>query len=140
MHRYNMKKRRRVIVFGIFDGIHEGHRDLFRQAREHADELIVIVGRDSASLRWKGKEPKYSQETRLGLVLKEEQVDQAMFGDEEQSTYGVIKAVNPDVICLGYDQKVLAGDLKSWLQLHNKSIPVILLKPFKPETYHNSFF
>ena len=48
-----MKKR--VVVFGIFDGVHEGHRSLFAQALRQAQgkakedvELIVIVGRDSA--------------------------------------------------------------------------------------------
>ena len=57
-----MKKR--VVVFGIFDGVHEGHRSLFRQAKKHGDELVVIVGRDSASLKWKGKRPKHLEETR----------------------------------------------------------------------------
>ena len=57
---FNMRKR--VVVFGIFDGIHEGHRDFFRQAKEHGDELVVIVGRDSASLKWKGKQPKGRQQ------------------------------------------------------------------------------
>ena len=132
-------KKKRVAVFGIFDGVHEGHRDLFRQAKEHGDELVVIVGRDSASLQWKGKRPRYSQEPRLSLVLREEWVDQAVLGDEEQSTYRVLREFQPDVICLGYDQETLAGDLKLWLQMHNKSTPIILLKPFGPETYHNSF-
>ena len=140
MHRYNMKKRNKVVVFGIFDGIHEGHRDLFRQAKEHGDELVVIVGRDSASLKWKGKKPRYSQETRLSLVSREAQVDQAVLGDEEQSTYRVLGVLQPDVICLGYDQEALAGDVKPWLQLNGKNILLIVLKPFGPETYHNSLF
>jgi FAD synthetase len=135
-----MRKRKRVVVFGIFDGIHDGHRDLFRQAKEQGDELVVIVGRDSASLRWKRKKPKYSQETRLSLVSREVQVDQAVLGDEEQSTYRVLGELQPDVICLGYDQEALAGDLESWLQSNGKSTPLILLKPFGPETFHNSFF
>jgi FAD synthetase len=135
-----MNKRKKAVVFGIFDGVHDGHRDLFRQAKEYADELVVIVGRDSASLKWKGKNPMYSQETRLSLVVKEKWVDQAVLGDEEQSIYRVLEELQPDVICLGYDQKALAVDLKLWLQMRNKNTPVIVLKPFRPETFHNSFF
>lgn len=133
-----MRKRKKVVVFGIFDGIHEGHRDLFRQAKEYAEELVVIVGRDSASVRWKGKKPRYSQETRLSLVSREELVDQAVLGDEEQSTYRVLGELQPDVICFGYDQKTLVDDLRSWLQARGKSILLVQLQPFKPDTHHTS--
>ena|SRR3989344_2137501 len=135
-----MGKKKRAIIFGVFDGIHDGHRDLFRQAKEYAEELVAIVGRDSASVQWKGKKPRHSEQERLSLVLNEELVDHAVLGDEEQSTYRVLRELQPDVICLGYDQEALAGDLKPWLQSNGKSTPLILLKPFKPETYHNSFF
>lgn len=135
MHRYNMKK---VVVFGIFDGIHDGHRDLFRQAKKHGDELVVIVGRDSASVQWKGKKPVYSEETRLHLVLKEERVDQAVLGDQEQQTYGVLQGLAPDVICLGYDQDMLKKDLQDWLKREKRSIPCVVLKPYKGSVLHAS--
>ena len=133
-----MGKKKRVVVFGIFDGIHDGHRSLFRQAKKYGKELIVIVGRDSASVRWKRRKPKYSQEDRLMMVAQEKKVDRAVLGDEKQSSYNIIEELHPDVICLGYDQHTLADDLKSWLQSNNKSIPLVALKPFKPKTHHNS--
>ena len=37
---------KKVMVFGTFDGLHEGHLDFFRQAREYGDYLIVAVARD----------------------------------------------------------------------------------------------
>ncbi|MDP2664376.1 MAG: adenylyltransferase/cytidyltransferase family protein [bacterium] len=129
---------KKVVVFGIFDGVHEGHRSLFSQAKEHGDELIVVVGRDSASLRWKNKKPRYSEETRRGLVSKEAGVDSAALGDEEQSSYKVLEDINPDVICLGYDQDFLEEDIKEWLSKTGKNIPLIRLKPYQPETNHNS--
>ncbi len=133
-----MEKRKRVVVFGIFDGIHEGHRDLFRQAKEHGNELVVIVGRDSASLWWKGVKPRHSEQERLSLVQKEQHVDNAFLGDEKQSTYRVLGELQPDVICLGYDQESLADDLKPWLQMYNKGIPIIWLQSFHPDVYHSS--
>lgn len=132
-----MKKR--VVVFGIFDGVHEGHRSLFSQAKEHGEELVVIVGRDSASLRWKRKKPKHSQETRLGLVSQEEEVSQAVLGDEEQSSYKILENLHPDVICLGYDQDDLEQDLRRWLAERGENTPLIRLNPYQPDLHHNSF-
>jgi len=131
-----MKKR--VVVFGIFDGAHEGHRSLFAQAKEHGDELVVIVGRDSACLRLKGKKPKYPEETRRDLVSKEKDVDLAVLGDEEQSTYKVLGELNPDVICLGYDQDNLELDLKKWIEEKGKQISVHVLRPHKADNFHTS--
>ena len=130
---------KKVVVFGIFDGVHEGHRSLFKQAKEYGDELVVIVGRDSASVRWKNKKPRYSEKTRRGLVSKEAGVDSAVLGDEEQSSYKVLEDINPDVICLGYDQEALEEDIKKWLSKTGKNTPLIRLESYQPETNHNSF-
>lgn len=133
-----MGKKKRVVVFGIFDGVHDGHRDLFRQAKEHGEELIVIVGRDSASVRWKGKKPKYPEQERLALVLKEQRVDNAILGDEEQSTYEALRDLNPDLICLGYDQGMLKKDLERWLEQEKRFIPCVVLKSYKGSVLHAS--
>ena len=117
-----MKKK--VVVFGIFDSIHDGHRSFFRQAREYGDQLVVIVGRDSASLRLKEKKTKNPEETRRDLVAKEELVTQAVLGDEEQSSYKVLEELNPDAICLGYDQSNLELDLKKWTEEEQRVIPL----------------
>jgi len=131
--------KQKIALFGIFDGVHDGHRSLFTQAKEYGDELIVIIGRDSASLKWKNKKSKYAEKTRLNLVLKEEQVDQAVLGDEEQSSYKILEELKPDVICLGYDQDDLEQDLRTWLSQKGKDIPLIHLKPYQPDLHHNSF-
>ena len=143
-----MSSLKKVVVFGIFDGVHEGHRSLFRQARLRSAqslglqikdvELTVIVGRDFASLRWKNKKPRHSEEIRRGLVSKEQGVDKAVLGDEEQSSYKILEDINPDVICLGYDQEALEEDIKEWLSKTGKNISLIRLKSHHPETHHNS--
>ena len=132
-----MKKR--VVVFGIFDGVHDGHRNFFAQTKKYGDELAVTVGRDSASLMWKGKKPKHTEGDRLKLVLKELNVDLAVLGDEEQSTYSVLRELNPDVICLGYDQEELAEDLQAWMKGKGKQISLYVLKPHKADSFHTSF-
>ena len=132
-------EKKRVVVFGVFDGIHDGHRDFFRQAREYGDELVAIVGRDEVALQLKNKKPRYSQEERLRFVKREQGIDDGVLGDEEPSSYQVMETLTPDVVCMGYDQQVLAEDLKKWMKAKRKEIPIYFLKPYKPEIFHNSF-
>ena len=116
-----------VVVFGIFDGVHEGHRDFFRQALRAASgqaELIVIVGRDEICRRLKNKTPEHSEEERVQLVAQEPLVDKALLGDQDLSTYQVLAGLKPDVICFGYDQQRLREDLGKWLKQRKQIIEI----------------
>ncbi|MEK7510183.1 MAG: adenylyltransferase/cytidyltransferase family protein [Patescibacteria group bacterium] len=132
------QRKKRVVVFGIFDGIHEGHRSLFTQAKAHGEELMVIVGRDKAAFQLKNKKPRYSERERLQLVLREHMADGAVLGDEEQSSYRVLEELNPDHICLGYDQQMLGEDLQMWMQRKAKKIPISFMEPYQPDVLHSS--
>ncbi|MEK7542084.1 MAG: adenylyltransferase/cytidyltransferase family protein [Patescibacteria group bacterium] len=136
--RTSARQGKRVVVFGIFDGIHDGHRDFFRQAKEYGDELVAIVGRDEICMQLKNKKPRYSENERVELVAKEELVDKAVLGDSKLSTYSVLVQLQPDVICLGYDQDKLQEDLKNWFKTNDKKFAVHRLKPYKPEKFHSS--
>ena len=131
-------KKIRVVVFGIFDGVHEGHRSLFAQAREFGEELVVIVGRDEICRKLKNKTPKFSEEERRSRVEQEPLVSKAILGDKEPSSYEIVEEFKPDVACFGYDQEKLEEDFKNWLQKTGKQIEVHRLFPFEPETYHSS--
>ena len=133
-----MAKRRRVIVFGIFDGVHGGHRALFAQAREHGDELVVIVGRDEICRKLKNKTPRFREEERRKLVEAEALVDRAVLGDTELSSYAVLEDLAPDAVCLGYDQQELGEDFASWAKANNKDIKLVFAKAHKPEIYQSS--
>lgn len=131
-------KKSRVVVFGIFDGVHDGHRDFFRQASKYGDMLIVILGGDGPAKSLKGKEPRHSEEERLDLVRREPWVSKVVLGDKELATYWVLQELSPDAICLGYDQQALGEDLQRWMMAQGQEIPIHFLKPFKPEVFHNS--
>ena len=131
---------KRVVVFGIFDGVHDGHRDLFGQAKEMGDELIVIVGRDEVAARLKGKKPKYSEAERIRMLKQEPLVDDAILGDRALSVYTVLVQCNPDIVCLGYDQQALEKDLREWMVERDKQIKLYRAKPYQEHALHNSLF
>ncbi|MDO8655123.1 MAG: adenylyltransferase/cytidyltransferase family protein [bacterium] len=119
------KGMKRVVVFGIFDEVHEGHRFLFEQAKTYGAELVVVVGRDDFVRTFKNKEPKNSEKSRVEMIQKESLVDMVVLGDEVSSSYQVLSTLRPDVICLGYDQDVLEEDLKRWMAGQGLSIPIV---------------
>ena len=96
----------RIMVFGTFDMIHEGHEDFFRQARALTSNshLIVSVARDEVATRIKGIKPRNSEEARRSAVAEHELVDEAVLGDEE-GYIAHIRENKPDIIALGYDQE-----------------------------------
>ena len=130
--------KKRVIVFGIFDGVHKGHRSFFAQARNYGDELVVVVGRDEVCKKLKGKTPRFSEKERVKLVAVEPLVDKAVLGDPKLSTYSVLEQLNPNVICLGYDQQELKKDLQKWIEEESKGIKLVVAESYKPEIYRNS--
>ncbi len=130
----------RIMVFGTFDMVHDGHIDLFRQARALAEDpvLIVSVARDSATARVKGTAPRRGAEERLALVRACDLVDEVLLGDE-RGYIEHISAAHPDIIALGYDQ---AGEyvdtLEADLQAAGVSVRIVRLHPFQPDIYKTS--
>lgn len=129
----------RVLIFGTFDGLHEGHKDFFRQAKEFGDYLVVVVGRDSTVGRVKKQMPKFNENERLAIVEQCESVDFARLGNEGVSPYEVIKEIKPDIICLGYDQTHFTERLEAKLkEIGMPEVKIIRLKAFEPEKYKSS--
>ncbi|OHA62256.1 MAG: hypothetical protein A2748_01435 [Candidatus Wildermuthbacteria bacterium RIFCSPHIGHO2_01_FULL_45_20] len=127
-----------VMVFGVFDGIHDGHRNLFEQARKYGDELVAVVCRDEMTTQLKGKLPKFSESERVATLKKDALIANAVLGDEYLSSYNILFQLKPNAICLGYDQQTLADDIVPWLKQQKLDIQVIRLKPYQPEMLHSS--
>ena len=74
----------------------------------------------------------------MALVAQEQTVSTAVLGDEELSSYQVLEQLNPEVICLGYDQQELGEDLRRWMNQRGKQIPIHCLQPYEPDKLHSS--
>lgn len=128
---------KKVMVFGTFDGLHEGHLDFFKQAKEHGDFLIAVAGRDVNIKKIKGHFPKKRDRERLTDLQRCKLVDKPVLGYEDDP-YRIIEALRPEVICLGYDQSSFSKNLKKELEKRGLNIKILRLKPFKPNEFHSS--
>lgn len=120
------------MIFGIFDGLHEGHRKLLREAKNLGDYLVVVVAQNHIVEQLKGSQPRLDLAERFAHLESEDGVDQVLVGDEEQGTWQVIKANHPDVIALGTDQKTLKADLESHLNEFNPKPEIVTLDTYEP--------
>jgi cytidyltransferase-like protein len=134
-----MENNKTVVIFGVFDGIHEGHRDFITQASAHGDRLVAIVARDESVLRLKKKMPLHSEADRIKALLNVPGIDLVLLGDIEEGTYKALKEVSPAVVYLGYDQQGLFDNIKQAIKNGIVSdMELILGTPFKPEMFHSS--
>ncbi len=130
----------RIMVFGTFDMVHEGHVDFFRQARSLAPDpyLIVSVARDPIVARIKGAKPRRSEKERCALLERNTLVDEVILGQEDGYIEHIAEA-HPDIIALGYDQKGEFVDrLERDLTDAGVEAKVVRLRAFQPETYKTS--
>lgn len=128
-----------VVVFGVFDLFHPGHRYFLDQSRSYGDPLIVVVTRDSIVSRLKGRLPIDDENIRLNTVRDQPGVDTVLFGDEELGVYSVLHEYRPTAICLGHDQTSLRRDLTE--RMEQKKIPVsrlILMDAYQPDKYSST--
>lgn len=130
----------RIMIFGTFDMIHPGHEDLFYQARSLAPDpyLIVSIARDSAVIRHKGKAPRNGERERLEMLRSHPDIDDAVLGDEK-GYVDHIRAQNPDIIALGYDQHgEYVDDLEDDLRAAGLSVRIVRLEPFQEHAFKTS--
>jgi FAD synthetase len=127
----------KVMAFGTFDLLHPGHKDFLRQAKQHGDELVVVIARDATVQRTKGRKPIHTENERLAAVQAVPGVDRAVLGRTDD-VYKVIADEKPDIICLGYDQTHFVDKLAAKLKEFKLDTKVIRLAAYKPEQYKTS--
>lgn len=129
---------RRVLIFGSFDGLHEGHKNLCKQARALGDFLIACVASDATIRELKKHDPKYPLAERMRTLMQSAVVDGVIEGDEASHTWNVLQKVQPDTIALGYDQKELKEALEAYLATQSQKPTIVVLNAYKPEVFKSS--
>jgi len=127
---------KKVMVFGTFNILHPGHLNFFRQAKKFGDKLYVVLARDCTVKKIKKYSP-FNEIERKQKLMKLPMVDEVILGHISDKM-NAIKTINPDVICLGYDQKYFINELEAFLEQEEMDLIIIKLKPYKEEIYKSS--
>lgn len=121
-----MKKEKTVLVFGTFDGLHDGHRFFLHEARKRGVYLVAIVAQDNIVKELKDKSPREPLAGRLKELRASGLVDDARAGDTVLGAWSALKKYTPDIIALGYDQDTLRDALADFIK--KERLPIILIR------------
>ena len=126
-----------VMCAGTFDTIHPGHLYYLSEAKKFGDRLVVVIARDETSQSFKGKKPLHNEKERVEQIKGLEIVDEAVLG-KHGNIFNIIEEIKPDVICLGYDQKVKKQELEEELKKRGIKADVIRISSYMPHVYKSS--
>jgi len=121
----------RVLIFGTFDHLHLGHKFVLSEAQKRG-ELHVVIARDINVEKIKGRPSDKDESERLEAVQKVCPDCHPILGDEEDFLVPV-REIQPDLILLGYDQKLPPGVSEDDLPCK-----VERLEAFEPEKWKSS--
>lgn len=126
------------MAFGTFDLFHKGHESYLKQARKLGDFLIVVVARDINVKKTKGALPSDGERKRVKNIRKSRLADLAVLGNKDDR-YQMIRKYRPEVIALGYDQKVDRKELEKKISEFGLiGVKIARLKAYKPHLYKSS--
>ncbi|OGJ54671.1 hypothetical protein A3D11_00065 [Candidatus Peribacteria bacterium RIFCSPHIGHO2_02_FULL_49_16] len=123
----------RVLVCGTFDCLHPGHRFFLDQAQKKGNELFIIVARDQSVEQIKGRAPVQAEKERLELLSSLYPEAHVVLGSLGGDFLKPVREIKPNVLCLGYDQKLPPGVIEKDIGCKIMRIPA-----FKPEEYKSS--
>jgi FAD synthetase len=122
----------RVLTFGTFDDLHPGHLSYLTQAQSKGD-LFVVVARDANVLRIKGRAPVRDEVFRVKAVKEAFPKATVVLGGDGHDFLEPVRALQPDLLFLGYDQKLPPG-----LSEADLPCPVARAEAFEPDVHKSS--
>ena len=127
----------KVLVFGSFDLLHEGHKHFFNEAKKLGNTLYVVVAKDSSIKSFKGHESNFNEDERVEHIKKLGIVDDVRLGYEGDK-WKIIEEIKPDIIALGYDQDSYTKGLEKGMRDRNLKVKIVRLSSYMPEKYKSS--
>jgi len=108
----------KVLAGGRFNIIHPGHISFLKKAKSLGDCLVVVVANDK-TIKENKKFLLFPAKDRKKMVESIKFVDKVVVGygiRDEKGYLRIIAKEKPDIIALGYDQKLDAKKLKNLAQ------------------------
>lgn len=131
-----MSQQSRIMVFGVFDGLHKGHQ-YFLDTIQKFGELTIVVARNSSVKKIKNHLPVSTLARRITVIKKAYPNARVIAGDTTIGSWKVVRSEKPEIIALGYDQKALGQELKKFIANHKLKIAIKTIKSHKPKIYHS---
>ena len=126
----------KVMLFGSFDYLHEGHLYLLNKAQEYGEKLIIVVAQDIIIKNIKGNTPDNPLSERISQLLKYLPDAKITKGDIQNESWSVIKNYKPEIVVVGYDQEGLKNALIKVQSIYN--FKLVQIDSFKPKKYKSS--
>ena len=133
-----MKKNKKIITYGTYDMLHEGHINLLRRAREQGDYLIVGVTSEDYD-RSRGKlNVAQSQEQRIAAVKALPFVDEVILETHKDQKQEDMQKYDIDEFVIGDDWVGKFDYLNAWTKVvyvpRTEGISSTLLRQQKVKT------
>ena len=128
---------KKVMCFGTFDVLHEGHKFYLTEAKKLGDFLVVVVARDETVKEVKKRLPMHDENERARQLRQLEVADKIILGNPGDKLK-VIEVERPDVICFGYDQKAFTENAKEKLKQRGLNVEIVRMPAYNPEVYKSS--
>jgi D-beta-D-heptose 7-phosphate kinase/D-beta-D-heptose 1-phosphate adenosyltransferase len=94
-----------IVTGGGFDPIHEGHIELFKEARQLGDKLVVMLNSDKQLIKKKGRTFYSSEEERKKILESIKYVDEVIIDPGRDTTCEeALKLIKPNVLAKGGDR------------------------------------
>ncbi|MFB1051571.1 glycerol-3-phosphate cytidylyltransferase [Paraliobacillus sp. JSM ZJ581] len=107
---------KKVITYGTFDLLHNGHINILRRAKELGDHLTVAISSDEFNAI-KGKKAYHSYENRKMILEAIRYVDKVIPEHEWEQKIDDVKKYNIDAFVMGDDWKGKFDFLKDYCEV-----------------------
>lgn len=107
---------KRILTYGTFDLIHEGHINLLKRAKELGDYLIVGVSTDEFNAL-KNKTAYHPYETRKAILIALRYVDEVIPEQNWEQKVNDILKYDIDIFVMGDDWKGKFNFLKKYCEI-----------------------
>ena len=129
---FGNKGKKIVLAGGVFDIIHPGHIHTLNAAKALGDVLVVAIATDKTAEKMKKRPPLHNQKLRCELVSYLSMVDNAVIGHEDD-IFKTVKAIEPNIIVLGYDQIHQEKFIDDGCKRINLNVEIVRLQSPVPE-------
>ena len=106
--RSKFKNKKIVLVHGVYDILHIGHIEYFKEAKRFGDILVVSVTANKFVNKGINR-PYFNEKNRISLLNELSEVDYTVLS-KEASAVNVIKNLKPDFYVKGPDYRLESND------------------------------